>query len=365
MGVGIFSMRLATAPKETKITANWLIKRLVCALSVLLCACGDSSSNSPEIANYTRGDHYALVVYSGAGIGDDGFEDNIYSGFVSSADSLGYVLENFNPPDSKSAGEAIERFFNESKNSPYEHRLLVLGAGEYAGLFEKNPQWKPDEQNEILFLDTYPGSLDVYIRDISLYGVSYMAGAVVADMGKRDVKVLGANPKSKAVNSAITGFIDGYKSTGAPFETDSQVIYLGKEENEGFDFDVSYFLSYSYVSDSIEFVFPVIGGSNTNMFRYLREDDSDVKFLTCGMDADQQYLSDNIAFSIVKRMDVLVGDFMSQWVRDKSQPKRTLETLESRYVDVVVAENYSSWAPHFEKFRKQAIKAEQKYLEEK
>lgn len=347
------------------VTKELAARLILAALLMILWSCGDDNSSEPILVGYSRGDHYALVVYSSAGIGDGGFEDNIYTGFVASADSLGYVLENLNPLDMNSAEEVISRFFSESKDSPYKKRLLVLAASEYLKLLKKHSEWKQNEKNEILLLDSAPDSLDIYTRDISLYGASYMAGAAVAKKGLKNVELVGANSKSNAVNMAISGYRDGYKSSGGSNADSLHALYLGDEENEGFDVDETYYLSHSYAQENVDFVFPVIGGSNAGLFRYLRENPDENLFLTCGMDTDQQHLSGKIAFSIVKRMDILVKDFMRDWAEDEDLPRKFLGTLETGLVDIAVAKNYSSWSDEFEKVRSSAVKAEKKFLEGK
>lgn len=363
--IGFREMAIISKRGVCNITKGLAARLFMAALLIILWSCGDDNSSEPVLAGYSRGGHYALVVYSSAGIGDGGFEDNIYTGFVASADSLGYVLENLNPLDLNSAEESISRFFSETKDSPYEKRLLVLAASEYLELLKKHSEWKQNKKNEILLLDSAPDSLDIYTRDISLYGASYMAGAAVAKKGLKNVELAGANSKSNAVNMAISGFRDGYKSSGGSNADSLHALYLGDEENEGFDIDATYYLSHSYAQANVDFVFPVIGGSNGGLFRYLRENPNEDLFLTCGMDTDQQHLSGKIAFSIVKRMDILVKDFMRDWAEDEDLPRKFLGTLETGLVDIVVAKNYSSWSDEFEKVRSSAVKAEKKFLERK
>lgn len=347
-----------------KLLANlvWLV------LCIMEISCGDASSgDNPEIVNGNDfRDRYVLVVYSRGGLGDRGFQDKVYYSVVSSADSLNFVLENALPSNAESAEEVVERFFKETESSAYARRLLVLASGEYVELLKKHPEWKESERNQILLLDSDDDSVDAFIRNISLYGASYMAGAAVSEFAMKKVAILAANSTSKSVIQAVTGFKSGYERENGETDTLDQVFYLSEDGDGGygFDIDASYFLSLLYQKD-YDFLFPVMGGSNLGLFRFLREHEDETQYLICGMDSDQQTLSNKIAFSVVKRFDLLIEDFLNKWLNEAEQPRKYVGTLESKDIDVVASHWYSEWSPVLEKFRKESIEMERRYLEAK
>lgn len=330
-----------------------------------LCSCGETTT---VLESYPAPCPplfcYVGVIYSTAGLGDMGFQDDLYKGIVTTKEHAGFTLENIHPNNLKDAEAAANRFFKESDSVPHKKRLLIFASGEYDSLIKANPSWKQDSKNTILVMDSYDKTMDVYSRDISLYGASYLSGLVVNDMGMDSVIIFAANPKLEAINRAVTGFMDGFNLNRKSDAVKPDTVILGEIAGEGFDVgNDSYWFSI-LMRNSIDFVFPIIGGGNADVFRALREIEPD-GFLSCGMDTDQQHLSDNIAFSIVKHSGDLVSEFLTQWSLDADIEKHRLETLESNFIEIVPADGYDAWAKSFKKFQDQAIIAEKKYLEAK
>lgn len=341
-------------------------------LFLVLSACSDNFSTVAEEPKFEK--NYVLVIYSVAGIGDMGFLDNIYAEFQKAKEEKGFVLESINPLQMDSAELVAERFFAETETHNFEKRLLVFVGEEYSLLLKNHPEWKQSEKNSILLVDGASKSSDVYSREISLYGVSYLVGATVADMKIKSPFIFAPTPVAKSIVYAIDGFSDGYK---APL--DSNIYYFAEDEVDGFD-DVSelyylislFSLSYTnpellanldidFSSDSSDFLFPLMGGANVGVYRALRET-GDEKLITCSVDADQRNLSDRIAFSIVRRMDLLVDVFLQEWIDDKKIERHVEKKLEDEYVEIVVADHFKNWEEKFKKNWSKAIEAEKKYL---
>ena len=325
---------------------------------------GCSNSEIPNATPPQSKSHYVLLVNSTSGLGDHGFQDNIYAGITNKRKTLGFDLETASPCDSSDAEESIQKFFDERDSTGYDKRLLILSAGSYASFIKTHKNWTEDENNKILVLDyNNSDSLNVHTRYISLYGVSFWAGISVASSGSKKIRIVAANPKSFAINEAINGFITGAKGAGVNVDSKEDVSYIAENEDEGFSDLFIYFDIKNIETSLYDFIFPVMGGSNENLFRYMRQFADSVSIKTCGMDTDQQYLSEQIQFSIIKRMDLIVGKFLEDWINENTLEQNSVESLSSGYADIVVSKNHEYMQKYFDDFRSRAIDAEGKYME--
>lgn len=341
---------------------------ILTALSLIgICSCGDSESvaDSKE-SGCTPEKCLVYTVYSQAGIGDFGYQDLIYYGVNLAKETQNFSLENAHPNSVESAEDFIKVFFEETDSGTHTQRLLILTTGEFDTLFASHPEWKQNSVNTILILGPREKSIDAHFWDISLYGASYLAGRTVKDMGLDSAIILAANPKTPAIRDAVSGFITGYEKSNGHFDIDKDLFYLDDEDGKGFNSQTSYFIGFNDTSFTEKtFIFPVMGGSNQNLYRNMREMQDSTSILSCGMDANQEHLSTGIAFSIEKKIDALVIDFTEKWVAGDSLKTDVFATFGTKYIDIAVSKGYKEWTPHFEKFKDEAEKAEQTYLEKR
>ncbi len=345
--------------------------RFLLFLSILLVAClascsSDSNSSGPiSESGCTPDKCLVYAVYSVAGIGDQGYQDLIYHGVNKAMRNYPVSVENVHPNSLDSAEKYIQTFFDETERNDYKRRLLLLSTDEYNTLFKSHPKWKQSEINSILVIGGNRDSIDAYAWDISLYGASYQAGRTIYELGLDSAGIIGANPKTKSVRDAIQGFVDGYeKASSETLAGDDHIEFLGDDEGKGFDAKLAYLsASYNYEKRYFDFIFPVIGGSSIEIYRFMREMQDSISFYSCGMDVNQEHLGNNIPFSIEKKADLLVLDFVSKWALEEDLPNNFIGTLDSKYADIVVSKNYSDWQPHFDKHLKEAQDAEHSYIE--
>ena len=342
---------------------NILIWTITLWVSVLFCGCeGNSTSPNGE-------DCYILVLYSKDGLGDNGFLDNIYRAFKKNEVKYSFILENVTPTTDSMAIHAIERFFNDPVSDAYKHRLLVLVSDYYEPLLKKHPKWKQGGNNSILLFDSDNDSFDTYVRGTSLYGASFLAGATVKKMKRNKPVIFAANRTTKEIKRAVDGFIDGFNYAGGAFDSTS-LIYLidGAEDSLDQGFNLSqdlYHHAAVALGEKNDFVFPIAGGSNDGLYRFIRDYDDKIPFLTCGIDTDQHHQSDKIVFSIEKHTEKIIDKFIKNWIEGKSQPQKEFYTFESDYINIVFHDGYDNWEKSADKLKDKAIEAERKYLEGK
>lgn len=308
---------------------NRIIAVILC-LAALACSCSKQESvQDPAAGKQIR------VMFSPGGIGDQGYNDLILAGFQKLRMDRSDVSLIFHMPDSlPQAQEIFTDWLNGASGGKDE--LFVLASSDYESMLSEvleahgGAGLSDNRQKQILLMESSnPDSLPVHTLRISIYGASYLAGISAAkECGSSPALVMAANPHDKPVLSAVEGFIDGWTSAGG-----SQIDTVCMANDwTGF---IKYEEAYSRMdewSKKYGFIFPVAGGTNNGIYKYLRENQSQMK--TAGMDVDQSYLCADIIGSVLKHIDKLVYDAISEWIDDGSIRERSFCGL---------AEGYSEW----------------------
>lgn len=276
----------------------------------LLCSCSKYEPvHDPVTGKQVR------VMFSPGGIGDMGYNDLILAGFQRLRKDRGDVGMVFLMPDSLPQARRILTGWLDGAGTGKDE-LFVLASSDYESMLSEVLEARggaglsDNRQKQILLMESSnPDSLPVHTLRISIYGASYLAGISAAEeCGSSPALVMAANPHDKPVLSAVEGFIDGWTSA-----CDSRIDTVCMATDwTGF---IKYEEAYSSMgewSKKYGFVFPVAGGTNNGIYKYLRENPSRMK--TAGMDVDQSYLCSDIIGSVLKHIDRLVYDTVSEWI---------------------------------------------------
>lgn len=253
-------------------------------------------------------------MFSPGGLGDMGYNDLILNGFLKLRMDYPNVCFVFYTPNSiKDAKEIVEDWISKPDSDAKE--LFVLASSDYEDmirdiLYKQTSDNKLVTNKDLLLLES-PNNYSLPIRTlrISIYGASYLAGISAATKyGNKPALVVGANPYDKPVLSAIYGFMDGWQSA-----TQSKVdsMFMALDWNGFIQSEKAYHMMDEWHNE-YGFVFPVAGGTNNGIYKYLREHPGSMK--TAGMDTDQSYLCSDIIGSVIKHIDQLVYDSISEWI---------------------------------------------------
>lgn len=188
-----------------------------------------------------------------------------------------------------------------------------------------------------------------------MYGASYLAGATAAQCaGDRKSLIVLANDSDSPIGIARDGFMAGYGG-------ECDVEYLADDWTGYIQSNLTYQKMSTWTGD-YGFIFPVAGGSNAGIYRYSREFD-DSPYLA-GMDIDQSHLSSRITGSVIKRIDLLIYEYLSQWTQTGTMPESQLYGLESGYADWQLAPAYESlFGETVARLRQEATEKERAYYE--
>ena len=301
-----------------------------------------------------------IVIFSTNGLGDMSYNDQILRGLQSVRQERGDLEMLFYSPQSE---EEVESIFTEWLETPAGEtpELFVLASSDYEGLAERClTDTDADMQNKdiLLFESNNTQNLPIHHFRISMYGASYLAGITAARCTAMPALVVLGNGNDKPIGYAADGFKDGYRTATGQ---EAQVTALA-DDWTGFAAAGKAYRNMTEWGKTYGFIFPVAGGSNIGIYRYIRELPEGL--FTAGMDVDQSSLCSKITGSVVKHIDLLISDYITQWLDKHTLPEQTLYGLESGYVDWALSDNYyDTLHTLVEQYRNEAITKENEYDE--
>lgn len=318
----------------------------------LFSACSDDN-----IGNGNQKQVY--VLFSTSGLGDMGYNDCILNGVQEiRRDYESRIDFTFHFPASLQEGKNIASKLV-AGNTENTEALILLASSEYEPLADELKEFLPPSSNrKILFFESSkPYQPPIYSFKISMYGASYLAGITAGSIRKSPL-VLQAYNDDKVVADARDGFVDGFGVSG-----DTCNIHhasLASDYSGYFLSEVAYEKMEEW-SKSYDFIFPIAGGANMGIYRYLREYADDVVY-TAGMDIDQSAYCSQIVGSVVKHIDRLLVDILSQWISSGTLPAHSNYGLENGYADWSLAPAYQMmFNEKVEEYRNNAIQEEIEY----
>lgn len=284
--------------------------------------------------------HRIIAIVSANGIGDKGYLDVIV---------LGYEQVYFNLDKSKymqictplTTDEAYQIALNNiEKAKDGVPTLIMFGSSEYLPIIDKlkdNTSLSGRNVSVLLFetdsLSPASNNINYYSFIITTYKACCNAGQYVGEKGFKNPLIWLSNPIDAQMDLFRDGFSDGYcKVTGKR----PDVKYLA-DDYSGYSMSDSAYRAMSELSDVYDFIFPVMGGSNLGIYRYLREH-PDGPYVA-GMDVDQSKYAQNIIGCLIKNIDRAVVDFTNSWLTGEEIPHHQVFDASSGYIEWRVIRN--------------------------
>lgn len=305
---------------------------IVVAATFGLASCADAGPASPENEVTPQ----VIFLFSPGGLGDMSYNDCILEGVQKFKKAYPEVdVFMYSPPDMESA----ERIFSDWIKRPGSDIPVVftLASSDYESLLDRFlPEYSLTDNKRILLFESLKRYDDERITtfQISMYGASYLAGITARECadGMRSLVLLGSST-DVPIESARDGFVAGLGNR------DYDVQYLSDDWTGYVMANVTY-QRMSEWSAEYGFIFPVAGGSNAGIYRYTREFDDTP--LLAGMDIDQSALSTRITGSVIKHLDRIVEEYLTDWLLTGNLPPSQIYGLKSGYVDWLLAPRYES-----------------------
>lgn len=304
-----------------------------------------------------------LVIFSPDALGDMSYNDEILRGielFINEPEPVFYI--SFISPEDLFDVEFLIQMWWDERDISYEEdgriprKLLVLASSEYADIARQiiDPE-ELDMDLSILAFETEDNkdeSDPVKTFEFSLYGTSWLAGRTALNLGCKAPLVLLGNSSNVTTFDGVDGFMDGY-SKGAALDALA-------DDWTGYGMATEAYQKMHSWSGTFDFIYSLSGGSNMGIYRYLREN-PDCGVYTAGMDIDQSPYSTLIVGSMVKRIDLVLFDYLMKWYDKVEVPSHQIFGLESGYMEWLIPDRYSYLRPAIEALRDEAVAKEKEY----
>ena len=349
-------------------THLWCCMGLIGLLMPCLMACSDDEESAGPESTIPQ----VTLLFPVNGLGDRSYSDNIYEGACRAKARIRLNQEvefmEYVPTSATDAEAFMTQWMSDTRHA---RRLLIVCESSFTSFMDEHPAWTSTPENQILWIDVDGESERYHTRYISLYGVSYMAGKAVTLMGIERSAIVLANPENAPLLEASAGFFDGQQAGGGVCSPSEDVYLLADHAGEGFDAQEKLFnLAYQLEQSGYRFVFPVCGGSSQGLYSYTRtrSEGAHDTFYTCGLDVDQQAYSKQVAFSLLKRYDQMVEDYLLDWAEEQPCESWLYGDIANGYATFVVSDFYSEDledTPQWEALTNEAIQAELNYRNRK
>ncbi len=248
------------------------------------------------------------------GLGDHGYVDLILLGaervYLHLPEDV-YMLF-YSPASFEQAEQTVDYYAHEGATA-YENTLIVLAGADYQSValkYMNDTTMNPRVDILAFEMDELPQGYNadrIAVFSVDMYEASYNAGISVAKMGFQSPLIWLAN-ENYILQLARDGFSDGYF-----FETKMRPdTAMLSEDWHGYGMPNVTYQQMEEKSKKYDFIYPVMGGSNMGIYRYLREHSDGPK--VAGMDVDQSQYASNVIGSLVKHMDQLVEKYLNDWL---------------------------------------------------
>ena len=315
-----------------------------------------SCSETDELISDTKVTPQVIFLFSPGGLGDMSYNDCILEGvqkFKRSYPEVDFFIY------SPTAMEEADRIFSDWMKRPGSNIPVVfaLASSDFEALVDKYlPIYGLTDNKRILLFESNKiyDNPKVSTFHVTMYGASFLAGAMARQLigAQRSLILLGSS-SDVTIEAAKDGFAEGFGGS------DYDVEYLADDWTGYVMANVAYQKMSEWTS-TYGYIFPVAGGSNTGLYRYTREY-PDSPYLA-GMDIDQSDLSNKITGSVVKRFDILVEEYFTEWLHTGEMPVAMTYGLDSGYVDWKLAPLYEEeFRDLTEQLRGTAIVKEHEY----
>ena len=308
-----------------------------CLLSLTAC-----SKDIDETVTVDTPKGVATVTYlvTPNGLGDNGYNDAAAEGIFAFAGETGTRLRLLLPKDEAEAETMYRQWLTD--NATQDSAVMILGSSSYESIAQSNHAILSGKGSRVLLFESETAIDGVSTVLVSHYGVSWLAGVMSQGF---DALILAATKGIPALEESIAGFLEAREVYAGEYDgwpCKTTLHYLADGE-AGFAMPDS---AYRYIARRAdesgiydEMIFPLIGGSEAGVLRYLN-DDKFTMALMVGMDVDQTGLSSRIPFSVVIRIGDVLKQYLNDWLAGREWPQHQRLGMKDGAADIVITPNF-------------------------
>lgn len=347
--------------------------------SILLILALSSCSRAGDDAKDPVKQATVTLMVTVNGLGDNGYNDAAAEGIFAFAGETGTRLRLLLPGNETEAEQLYRKWL--ADNAAKDSVVLILGSSVYENMARNNRAALAGKGSRILLFESKATIDGVSSVMVSHYGVSYLAGAMSQGF---DALILAATPGIPALEESISGFQEARAAFAGKFEDrpcQTALHYLADGE-VGFAMPDS---AYRYVARRAarvfsydELIFPVLGGSEAGVLRFLNDDEFTAALMV-GMDVDQTGQSSRIPFSVVIRIGDVMKRYLEDWSAGREWPACQRLGMKDGAADIVITphfrEHLAVWDNRYaspdtfqrlyDQYREEAVAKEEAYEQEK
>lgn len=305
---------------------------LLLVMFTLLQSCGQFN----EVVESGKISRISLLVTPN-GLGDNGYDDDAAKGVFAFMEESGVPVHLMMPEDIADGEEMYLQWLSE--NATCDSSVLIVGSPAYIDVLKRTPPKLSGRGSRVMLFESDEKIEGVSTVMINRYGVSYLAGAMSNEF---DAFILAAAPGYTTLEDAIAGFKYGHQSIGDGSQTVT-LQYLADGE-EGFAMPDSAYRTICRRAEQYwyydEMIFPLLGGSEAGIIKYLNSDDLNPALLV-GMDVEQTGQSPRIPFSVVIRIGEVIKMNLVNWIQGQEWPSTQKYGLADGLADIVITPNFS------------------------
>ena len=308
---------------------------IISVITIFLCLSCANTLIETELVYEGRANVSLLITPNG--LGDNGYDDDAAKGVFAFMEESGVPVHLMMPEDIADGEEMYLQWLSE--NATRDSSVLIVGSPAYIDVLKRTPPKLSGRGSRVMLFESDEKIEGVSTVMINRYGVSYLAGAMSNEF---DAFILAAAPGYTTLEDAIAGFKDGHKAMGDGSRTVT-LQYLSDGE-DGFAMPDSAYRTMCRRAEQYwyydEMIFPLLGGSEAGVIKYLNSDDLNPALLI-GMDVEQTGQSPRIPFSVVIRIGEVIKKNLVNWIKGQEWPSTQKYGLADGLADIVITPNFS------------------------
>lgn len=310
---------------------------IISVITIFLCLSCANTLIETELVYEGRANVSLLITPNG--LGDNGYDDDAAKGVFAFMEESGVPVHLMMPEDIEDGEKMYLQWLSE--NATCDSAVLIVGSPAYTEILKRTPPKLSGRGSRVMLFESDEKIEGVSTVMINRYGVSYLAGAMSNEF---DAFILAAAPGYTTLEDAIAGFKYGHQSIGDGSRTVT-LQYLADGE-DGFAMPDSAYRTMCRRAEQYwyydEMIFPLLGGSEAGIIKYLNSDDLNPALLV-GMDVEQTGQSPRIPFSVVIRIGEVIKMNLFSWIQGQEWPLTQKYGLAEGITDIVITPNFSEY----------------------